>query len=169
MKRILIIIIFFSYGYTQTSEWKTEKGKDEFTDSTYYMFSLTTQENDDATFVARAACELARDRNVATIAAFTVSGKTAMKLSKARPDVPILAFTPLEKTYQKINLYWGVSPELIKHALSLEEMIEIVENSLINKHNLHAGQQVVLVCGFPISASGPTNLALLHTLRSRNY
>ena len=125
-------------------------------------------EDDDATFVARAACELARDRNVATIAAFTVSGKTAMKLSKSRPDVPILAFTPLQRTYQKINLYWGVSPELIKHASSLEEMIEIVENSLINIHKLHAGQQVVLVCGFPISASGPTNLALLHTLCSRN-
>lgn len=130
-------------------------------------FIASHDNEDDATFIAKAACELATDRNVATIAAFTFSGNTALKLSKSRPDVPILAFTPILDTYQKINLYWGVFPELIKHASSLEDMIEIVEASLLQSHKLTPGQQVVLVCGFPINARGPTNLALLHTLGSK--
>ena len=126
----------------------------------------SSSSDDDATYVAHAASELGKDRNVTAIAAFTISGNTAIKLSKSRPSVPIIAFTPLKETYRKINLYWGVHPQLIKQAKALEEMIEIVNRSLLENFKMHKGHQVVIVCGFPISAKGPTNLALLHTLEA---
>jgi pyruvate kinase len=44
--------------------------------------------------ITRAAKELANDRKVEAIVVFTQSGKTAKLMSKARPDVPILAFHP---------------------------------------------------------------------------
>jgi pyruvate kinase len=46
---------------------------------------------DDAFFVTLAARELAHDRNVAAIAVFTQSGRTALLMSKTRPQVPTSA------------------------------------------------------------------------------
>jgi len=83
--------------------------------------------HDDAVAITRAARELAHDRSVAAIAVFTRSGRTAKLMSKARPHVPILAFTPVEKTYQYLSMLWGITPYLIPQAATIEEMIGHVE------------------------------------------
>jgi pyruvate kinase len=119
---------------------------------------------DDAISTTRAARELAHDRNVAAIAVFTQSGKTALLMSKARPQVPILAFTPEEKTYQQMGLLWGVTSFLVPIAKTVEEMIQIVDNSIIDVGSFKKGQQVVMVTGFPVGALRPPNFALLHTI-----
>jgi pyruvate kinase len=118
--------------------------------------------NDDTFFITQAARELAEDRNVAAIAVFTRSGRTALFMSKTRPDLPILAFTPEMETYRRMNIYWGVVPYLVPHVASLEEMVQVVEKTIIESTPIISGQQVILICGFPIPAIRPTNLALLH-------
>lgn len=120
--------------------------------------------NDDAYYVTRAACELAHDRNVAAIAVFTQSGRTALLMSKARPEVPILAFTPREKTYRRLALCWGVDAQIVPHASSIEAMLADVEAALMASGPVQPGQQVVLVCGFPVGQECAANLALLHTV-----
>jgi pyruvate kinase len=59
---------------------------------------------DDSVALALAARELAHDRNVTAIAVFTRSGRNAHTISKARPDVPILAFTTNAQTYSRLPL-----------------------------------------------------------------
>jgi len=117
---------------------------------------------DDALSISRAARELAHDRNVADIAVFTHSGKTALLMSKSRPRVPILACTPFESTYKLLSMYWGVVPLVVPHASTLEEMVQYVDVALNKK--LKPGQQVILISGFPLDAMRPPNLALLHTV-----
>ncbi len=119
---------------------------------------------DDALSITRAARELAHDRDVANIAVFTHSGKTALLMSKSRPRVPILACTPELGTYNLLNMFWGVIPFMVPHASTLEQMVLSVDNALNDKSNLKAGQQVVLIAGFPLDAKRSPNLALLHTL-----
>jgi hypothetical protein len=46
----------------------------------------------------------------------------------------------------------------------VEEMLKAVEAAMIASTPIEPGQQVVLVCGFPVHASRQTNLALLHTV-----
>jgi hypothetical protein len=41
-------------------------------------------------------------------------------------------------------------------------MVKVVEKVLVNSTPIQPGQQVILICGFPIPAIRPTNLALLH-------
>jgi pyruvate kinase len=123
------------------------------------------QSVDDAISLTRAARELAHDRDVARIAVFTVSGRTAQLMSKARPQVPIIAFTPSPDTYQWLNLLWGVKPILVPFAQSVEEMLVHVEKAMLEIEELHTGQQVVIICGYPVGLECPPNLALLHTLR----
>src|SRR5258706_9990730 len=50
--------------------------------------------SDDSVALARAAGELATDRDVTAIAIFTLTGRNARIMSKTRPRGPILAFTP---------------------------------------------------------------------------
>jgi pyruvate kinase len=121
---------------------------------------------DDVYYTARAADALARDRNVAALATFTESGRTARVLSKYRPQTAILAFTPYEETYNRLNLIWGLRPYLIARAESIEEMTEIVNRAMLESTTIQPGQQVVLVCGYPVSDGRPANLALLHTVKT---
>ncbi len=120
--------------------------------------------HDDAYFVTLAGCEMAHDRNVTAMAVFTESGRTALLMSKARPDVPILAFTPDEDSRRRMAMYWGVTPYKVSMVDNVEAMLRVVEETILDETPLRAGQQVVLICGFPVGAFRPPNLALLHTL-----
>jgi pyruvate kinase len=125
---------------------------------------MEASEHDDAAAIANAARELAHDRDVAAIAVFTRSGRTAALMAKARPCVPILAFTPEPQTYQRLAIMWGVTPYIVPFADTVEEMIAHVETALRVSGIVQPGQQVVLISGFPVGAMRPPNMALLHTV-----
>ena len=117
----------------------------------------------DAASMARAAHELAHDREVQAVAVFTSQGSTAWLVSKIRPAKRILAFTPDIRTYRKLAFLWGVYPQLVPFAYTLEEMIGYVDKALMQS-GIKQGDQVVVVCGFPVGAMRPPNMALLHTV-----
>lgn len=119
---------------------------------------------DDAIAMTGAARELAHDLNVAAVVVFTQSGRTARFMSKARPRVPVIAFTPDHTTLMKIAFYWGVHPNMLKRVNSIEEMLESVDSAMVASTPIKAGQQVVVISGFPVGSSRLPNLALLHTI-----
>jgi pyruvate kinase len=119
---------------------------------------------DDTKFMSLAVRELAHDRNVAAIAVFTMSGRTALHVSKTRPGVPILAFTPNIRTYNRLEMYWGVTPYLVPNSTTLEDMLADVDAALKDSGVVASGQQIALTCGFPVATISPTNLVLLHTI-----
>ena len=119
---------------------------------------------DDSVALAQAARELAHDRNVTAIAVFTRSGRNAHTIAKARPNVPILAFTPNVGTYTRMPLVWGVSPYLIPEVDSVEAMIAHVEAAMLLNSPERAGQQIILMAGLPTGVSATVNFILLHTL-----
>jgi pyruvate kinase len=119
---------------------------------------------DDAISLTWAARELAHDRNVKGIAVFTETGRTARLMAKTRPQVPILAFTPNPVTYQNLGIIWGVFPHLVPFASSVESMLNIVDEAITEIDFICKGDQVVLICGFPVGSKRPPNFALLHNI-----
>jgi pyruvate kinase len=117
----------------------------------------------DAVSMSHAAHTLAHDRDVRAVAVFTSGGNTAWLMSKIRPEKRILAFTPGARTYRKLAFLWGVYPQLVPFANTLEDMIEFVDSALLES-GIQQGDQVVLVCGFPVGAMRPPNMALLHNV-----
>ncbi len=111
-----------------------------------------------------AARELTHDREVAAIVVFTGTGRTALYSSKSRPRVPIYAFTPEDETYQRLGLYWGVTPYKVPFANSVESIIRIVEETVTTRCMLEPGQQIVLISGLPVGAMQQPNFLLLHTI-----
>jgi pyruvate kinase len=125
---------------------------------------VADSQGDDTRFMSLAVRELAHDRNVAAIAVFTMSGRTALHVSKTRPAVPIMAFTPDIHTFNRLEMYWGVTPYLVPSSSTLEDMLEDVDAALRISGVVTSGQQIALTCGFPVATISPTNLVLLHTI-----
>ena len=121
--------------------------------------------HNDAVALTHAARELAHDQDVAAVAVFTKLGRSAFFMAKSRPRVPILAFTPEESTCQRLALAWGIQPRMVPFVNSMEEMFHCIEGALRESGTVKPGQQVVLVCGFPIDEMRPPNMALLYTLQ----
>jgi pyruvate kinase len=133
------------------SEWGTE------------LEPISGLGDSDAASMARAAHELARDRDVTAVAVFTSRGSTAWLVSKIRPVKHILAFTPDLQTYRKLAFLWGVYPLLVPYVTTLEAMIGYVDTAMMES-GIKQGDQVVMVCGFPVGAMRPPNMALLHNV-----
>jgi pyruvate kinase len=129
-----------------------------------HIQDIESDNHDDAVALTRAARELAHDQDVAAVAVFTRMGRSALFMSKSRPCVPILAFTPEKRTYQRLALAWGVQPHIVPFVDTVEEMLECVEAALRSSGSVKTGQQVVLVCGFPIGEMRPPNMLQLHTV-----
>lgn len=119
----------------------------------------------DAASMARASNVLAMDPEVRAVAVFTMQGRSAWLMSKARPSKQILAFTPESETFNQLAFLWGVRPHLVKFANTLDDMLSDVDAALL-KSGISSGQQVVLICGYPIGEKRPPNMALLHTVGS---
>ena len=125
---------------------------------------ISDTQGDDTIYMSLAVRELAHDRNVAAIAVFTMSGRTALFVSKTRPEVPILAFTPDQHTYHCLEMFWGVTPYLVPQSTNLEQLLRDVDHVIRETGVLQSGQEVALTCGFPVATVSPTNLVLLHRI-----
>ncbi len=117
----------------------------------------------DAASMARASNALAKDPEVRAVSVFTMQGRSAWLMSKARPSKRILAFTPEQETYNQLAFLWGVQPYLSNYANTMEDMLAEVDAALLQS-GIQSGQQVVLICGYPVGAQRPPNMALLHTV-----
>ncbi len=124
--------------------------------------AITDKFDDDTRFMSLAVRDLAHDRNVDAIAVFTMSGRTALFVSKTRPTVPILAFTPDIRTYNRLGMYWGVTPYIVPQSMTFDEMLTDVDRVIKNISKIKPGNLVALTCGYPVATISPTNLVLLH-------
>jgi pyruvate kinase len=112
--------------------------------------------------IGDAACLAAHDLNAKAIVVFTQSGATARLISKYRPHVPIIAFTPAEQTLRRLCLYWGVTPKIMKEVVNTDRMVAAVEERLLSDKEVSPGDILVIVAGTPITAKGGTNFLKLH-------
>ena len=114
--------------------------------------------------VGYAACDLAEDIDAASIITFTQSGSTARLVAKYRPHHPILAVTPLEETYRRLSLVWGVVPILSDGMRNTDEMMDKAFAAALKSGLIRRGQKVVITAGAPVGISGTTNLIKVDVL-----
>ena len=81
--------------------------------------------------IARGACNTAREIGAKYIVAFTESGSSAMTVSLARPDVPIIAYSPNAKTRRRMALYWGVVPREMPAVHDTDQLVDWCTGDLL--------------------------------------
>jgi pyruvate kinase len=114
--------------------------------------------------IARAACVVAREVKARALVAFTETGSSARFVSKARPHVPIYAFSPNETTRRRLALYWGVVPLSIDPLRDADAMMERANAYLLGHGMASPGDKVVAVFGAPVGVSGTTNAVQVRVL-----
>ncbi len=107
--------------------------------------------------IAEAAGVIARDIGAKVVVALTQSGSTAQMISKSRPVAPIVAFSPSEETSRRVALYWGVVPNFLNMADSMDQIVAQITKHLKENGWVAAGDRYVMSYGAPIRQSGTTN------------
>ncbi|MFC2020243.1 pyruvate kinase [Chloroflexota bacterium] len=119
-------------------------------------------EVDDA--MARAACQIAHQVQARGIIAFTTGGTTALRLSKYKPQQPILAVTPFETCVRRLSVAWGVLPVREPELANLEEVFEVARKVALETGIARRGDLVVITAGLPLRVPGSTNLVKVHSV-----
>ena len=139
---------------------KTEEAIDY---TKFYKQAVKTRKIDTSEAICMSVAEIAYEFKAAAIVAFTLTGFTAVKMSRYRPQCPILAATPNEDVMNKLALTWGVTPVMCRSVPTTETMLNYAE-LIAKEYGCEAGQLVLVTGGAP-GRSGQTNFVNLITLK----
>lgn len=118
--------------------------------------------------VAEAACHAASTLKAKALVVFTQSGGTAALISKFRPQLPIIAFTPFPDIQRRLSLFWGVNSCPIGSMGGTNQQIKVGETALLAA-GFKKGDVIVITMGVPIEAKGSTNLMKIHKLGTEGF
>lgn len=105
----------------------------------------------------RAASEM----NVDAIICISESGFTVRAIARFRPQMPIIAFSPLERTVRQLTLSWGATPILAPHRVDSLSMMDDLVSIARDSGHVRAGDTVAVLAG----AGGGTDLHATDVLR----
>jgi pyruvate kinase len=114
--------------------------------------------------IAHAAANAADELGARVIIAFTESGTTALRCSKARPRVPVIAASPHPEVLRKTALYSGVIPLLVSPGSDTDQMVANATSAARQSGLVRSGDRVVVVAGVPVGLAGQTNLIKVQTV-----
>jgi len=114
--------------------------------------------------IAHAAASTATELGASVIIAFTESGTTALRCSKARPPMPVIAASPHAEVLRRTALYSGVVPLLVSPGRDTDEMISNATAAAVRSGMVRPGDRVVVVAGVPVGRPGQTNLLKVETV-----
>jgi pyruvate kinase len=114
--------------------------------------------------VAELVCHASRELHMKVIAVFTHSGFTARLVSRYRPLVPIVAFTPEAATRRRMALLWGVMPRTIVDVKKIDALPALAEKRLLEERLVKKGDVIGIVAGTPLGIRGTTNIMKFHVI-----
>ena len=108
--------------------------------------------------ISYSACQTARQLRAAVIIAFTQSGSTAIRVSRCRPSMPVLALTPNQTVAGRLLLYWGACSHLITEPPTVDEMFSLAARLSRELGYARTGDSIIITAGIPIGETGTTNM-----------
>jgi len=114
--------------------------------------------------VAELVCHASRELNMKVIAVFTHSGFTARLVSRYRPLVPIVAFSPEAEIRRRMALIWGVRPRNIPDVHKIDGLAAVAEQRLLEEGLVRRGDVIGIVAGTPMGVRGTTNFMKFHII-----
>ena len=115
--------------------------------------------------VASAVGEIIAVDDIVAVAAFTISGATALMLAKSRLPVPILALAPDMTAVRRMCLYYGVHPVNAGAPEHTRDVLEIASRFVLEQKTASVGEKIVVISGRPIGEAGSANTIVIQTVR----
>ncbi len=114
--------------------------------------------------ISHAVCSMAIDVNAKAIVVCSVSGKTAMLVSRFRTPVNIIGMTTDRKIWRRLSMSWGVTPVMADQFPTMDVMFYYAQKAATDVLGLQSGDNIVLTGG-PINGQhGNTNTIKIETI-----
>lgn len=107
--------------------------------------------------ISHAVCSMAIDVNAKAIVVCSVSGKTAMLVSRFRTPVNIIGMTTDPKIWRRLSMSWGVTPVMAEQFPSIDVMFFYAKKATTEILGLQPGDNIVLTGGTINGRSGNTD------------
>ncbi|WP_404433319.1 pyruvate kinase [Microbacterium lacus] len=124
--------------------------------------ALGTKPRTQAGAVTLAAASIAEFVDATAVCVFSQSGDTARRMSRLRHAVPIISFTDLPGSRARNALYWGVQTYLVPRGKDTDELVVIIDDTLLGHGLAQVGDRVVMTAGAPPGVAGSTNNVRVH-------
>ncbi len=113
----------------------------------------------DAICISVVECTLNLD-NVSAIIAFTETGATAKRISKYRPNCPIIACTEKDDVCKSLAYQWGVVPVVVENIRNIAEY-DSVALEVARRTKLPVGSKIIITSGMGGTIGGTNTIRVI--------
>ncbi|CDN49222.1 pyruvate kinase [Neorhizobium galegae] len=117
-----------------------------------------TPEATGADAISLAARQIAETLKLAAIVTYTSSGTTGLRASRERPEVPIIALSPIVQTARRLSLGWGMHCVVTHDATDLDDMVNRACRIVVSEGFGKPGDRIIISAGVPLGTPGATNM-----------
>ena len=114
--------------------------------------------------LSHAVCSMALDVDAKAIVVCSVSGKTAMLVSRFRTPVNIVGMTTDPKIWRRLSMSWGVTPVLAEEFPNMDVMFYFAKKATQEALQLEKGSNLIITGGPVSRGGGNTNTIKIETV-----
>ena len=114
--------------------------------------------------LSHAVCSMALDLDAKAIVVCSISGKTAMLVSRFRTPINIVGMTTDHKIWRRLSMSWGVTPVLAEEFPNMDVMFYFAKKATADALNLNSGDNVIITGGPVSRGGGNTNTIKIETV-----
>ncbi|MFD1745197.1 pyruvate kinase [Rhizobium helianthi] len=108
--------------------------------------------------ISLAARQIAETLNLAAIVTYTSSGTTGLRASRERPQVPIIALSPVVQTARRLSVCWGLHCVVAEEPSDLDDMVNKACRIVASEGFGKPGDRIIISAGVPLGTPGATNM-----------
>ena len=108
--------------------------------------------------ISMASRQIAETLNLCAIVCYTSSGTTGLRASRERPQVPIIALSPVIQTARRLSVVWGLHCVVTEDARDLDDMVDRACRITFTEGFGRPGDRVIISAGWPLGTPGATNM-----------
>jgi pyruvate kinase len=108
--------------------------------------------------ISLAARQIAETLKLSAIVCYTGSGTTGVRAARERPQVPIIALSPVVATARRLSLLWGTHCVVTEDATDLDDVVNRACRIAFEEGFAQAGERVIITAGVPLRTPGATNM-----------
>ena len=108
--------------------------------------------------ISTAAAQVAATIATAAIVNYTMSGSTALRAARQRPNVPIMVLTNAVRTARRLAVLWGAHCVHTEDVSSTQEMVDKASRIAVREGFANLGDNLAITAGVPFQTPGTTNM-----------
>jgi pyruvate kinase len=108
--------------------------------------------------ISLAARQIAETLKLSAIVTYTSSGTTGLRAARERPQVPIIALSPIVQTARRLSVCWGMHCVVAQEPTDMDDMVNKACRIVASEGFGKPGDRIIISAGVPLGTPGATNM-----------